>query len=891
MITFSVSFISGIFAFNFFSFFPFSITVLCILAGLFLFVITPSFPLTPPLLRRNTKWLKRGRVNFRSKILIVLVFIFGFFYSLIRYETLPEVKFTKEDVFIEGIVIDVPEMSEGKLRFKIDEVVIDGEEIQGMVRFVILPELFGKVFAEDLLAPGDRISTIAKLREPTMFRNPGVYSYDLKKDGIIATGYIKQMQVRGIRRGLLTWIYKNRQRLGRIIDNSLSEENAPFLKAIITGLKKGVKQDMRDDFSATGLAHLLSISGTHFGLLAFIIFQFIRIVIKYLPAKLLAIMTLYITPAQIAILLTLPALVLYALISGTSTPTVRSLIMVFIYMLAHFLGRRGQWLNSLSIAAVLILLWHPNTVFELSFQLSFLAVLSIGYVLENRTQMIEPCTAPGTGEHRARTKDNPPQSPFPKGGAGGIIRIFERVKTAILITIAAVFGTAPIVALYFKQFPIISPITNLIVTPLICFIILPLGFFSGFYALFFDMTSMPFSGLIDAITFFALKLVTIFSDIPYANFHVHNPPVIMIVLYYFSLIFLVKFPCLIRNVVDIHELDDPPQSHFKKGGLFKFLPLAKGGRGDFWTKTKFKWRFLPFVLVMCFYFISPCLSNNELKITFLDVGQGDVSLVKLPDKRIMLIDGGTYEPDMGRGVIAPYLWSKGMRNIDCLVLSHPHPDHYGGLIYIMNNFDIGEIWLNGRVISGSEKFFETVKENKIPLKILKRGNVYESEGYKIYVFHPYGEFYAHSPRGEYSSENSDSLVFKIQSVDASILFTGDIESEAEENLVYLGKWLRSDIIKVPHHGGRASSSSDFIKAVNPLIAVVSAGKNNSFHHPHQDVLERYKNTRAKLLRTDFDGAITITSRDRFYEIETYRDSIFKKALEWEYEIRNLKLLF
>jgi competence protein ComEC len=807
MIGITVTFIAGIAAANFFPFFPFSIVLLSTVAAIFLFL-------------RESK---------KQTLFVFLFLISGFVYGLIRQEAIPEIKFPDGEVFVEGTVIEVPEILEGKLRFVADKVVVEGKSVQGRVLLVILPELFGNDIKVDLLVPGDRISVIAILNEPGTFRNPGVYSHDLRKDGIIAAGYIKQVKLIG-RSSDSFLIYTQRQKLGMIMDRSLSKENASFHKAIIPGLKKGINQNMRDSFSYTGLAHLLSISGTHFGLLAFIIFQLIRTVIKYLPARVLTGMTLYITPSQVAVLSTLPVLVLYALISGASTPTVRALIMIFIYMLALFLGRKGQWLNSLAIAGFIILLWQPSALFELSFQLSFVAVLSIGYVLEKNAPSVSSLTNGGI-----------------KRGIWGIKGVREKVKTALLITIAAVFGTAPIVAIAFKQFPLISPVTNLIVTPLVCFVILPLGFFACFGALLLNMHSLPLNAQIDAITFFALRLIEIFSQIPYAALHVHNPTFIMIVLYYISLVFTLR--------------------------------------------SSSKWRYLPLILVICIYLINPYFTDNKLKVTFLDVGQGDASVVTLPDKKVLVVDGGIDKPDTGRRVIGPYLWSKGIKKVDYLIVSHPHPDHYGGLSYILENFAIGEVWLNGRMTYESWIFFQKIVAEKVPYRVLRRGDILDSAGYKIYVFHPYDDFYANSPRGGFSEENSDSLVFKIESGDSSILFTGDIEAEAEENLIYLGDWLKSDIIKVPHHGSRTSSSSEFIKTVSPQIAVISAGKNNIFTHPHRETLERYEHAGVKLYRTDINGAVEIAVRDNFYEIKTYRDSRLKKVARLQDEIRNLKLLF
>jgi competence protein ComEC len=295
--------------------------------------------------------------------------------------------------------------------------------------------------------------------------------------------------------------------------------------------------------------------------------------------------------------------------------------------------------------------------------------------------------------------------------------------------------------------------------------------------------------------------------------------------------------------------------------------------------------------VLFIYIAVPLLYAHErFNVTFLDVGQGESSVVELPDKKIMLIDGSTNRPDMGRMVIAPYLWSRGIRKIDVMVLSHPHPDHFGGLIYILDNFIVKDIWSNGRMTHDARVFYEKIIEKNVRYKALKRGDILDADGYKITVFHPYEEFSAGSSRGNFSDENSDSLVMKIESGDVSFLFTGDIEEEAEENLLHLGSLLKSDILKVPHHGGRKSSIREFIESVRPEIAVVSVGMNNPFHHPHQETLERDRDSGATLYRTDRHGAITISNNNTSYEIETFNDNRLKPVQTFSDEIRNLGLL-
>jgi competence protein ComEC len=309
--------------------------------------------------------------------------------------------------------------------------------------------------------------------------------------------------------------------------------------------------------------------------------------------------------------------------------------------------------------------------------------------------------------------------------------------------------------------------------------------------------------------------------------------------------------------------------------------LVKGGS---------RLRFIPVIVIIGVYLVRPYLNPPEFRVTFLDVGQGDASLVETPDRGAILIDGGKDGSDAGRRVIAPYLWSKGIGSIDYVILSHPHRDHYGGFLHILDHFDLGEVWYNGRVVPEAEVFFARVIAKGIPLRILKRGDFMDTGGYRMTALHPYDGYYSDSDGGDISDQNSDSLVLKVESGDLSVLFTGDIELEAEEDIMHLEGWSRSDIIKVPHHGGRGSSSGDFIEAVDPDVGVISAGKNNSFGHPHEETLRRYKQHGVRLYRTDRDGAVTVTKSDEGYDVKTSRDFEFQKVKSWQDELRNVKLL-
>jgi competence protein ComEC len=173
-------------------------------------------------------------------------------------------------------------------------------------------------------------------------------------------------------------------------------------------------------------------------------------------------------------------------------------------------------------------------------------------------------------------------------------------------------------------------------------------------------------------------------------------------------------------------------------------------------------------------------------------------------------------------------------------------------------------------------------------RALERGDVIEGTGYRISVLHPYPEFYT-MQGNDYVAANNDSLVMRIEDKNSSFLFAGDVEDEAEEDMLHLGKWLASDILKVPHHGGRTSANKSFLDTVDPEFSVISAERDNPFGHPHQETLDTLSNK--KVLRTDTDGAVKIGKPADGYEVKTYADFQFEKASELNGEMRNLKRLF
>ena len=287
---------------------------------------------------------------------------------------------------------------------------------------------------------------------------------------------------------------------------------------------------------------------------------------------------------------------------------------------------------------------------------------------------------------------------------------------------------------------------------------------------------------------------------------------------------------------------------------------------------------IPFVPIVIYLSMS-FFEQNELNVTYLDVGQGDSSVIELPDGKTMVMDTGK----TGRET-ASFLKYLGKNTVDVLILSHIHIDHTGGLDYIAKRFEVKELWDGGRLIY-PEDF---ITHMKVKHRTLNRGDMVEGKGYSIYIFHPYPEFYT-----MYGSESvevdNDSLVLKIKGNNKSFLFTGDIEEEAEENISHLGNWLKSDILKVPHHGSKKSTYEPFFNTISPDIAIISVGRDNPFGHPHPETLDALYGV--EIFRTDLDGAIKIKESINGLEVKTYKDFQFKKARSFNDESKNIKRLF
>ncbi len=243
-------------------------------------------------------------------------------------------------------------------------------------------------------------------------------------------------------------------------------------------------------------------------------------------------------------------------------------------------------------------------------------------------------------------------------------------------------------------------------------------------------------------------------------------------------------------------------------------------------------------------------AKENLCVSFLDVGQGDSSFIEFPNGKCMLIDASI--KDAGEN-IEEYIKSRGFKKIDYVVATHPHSDHIGGMKYIAENFEIGEVYLTEAATTTKIfiEFLETIKEKGVAVNKAKKGQNFSQDDVLVEFLGPVSD--------TYEDLNNWSAVVKVTYKDTAFLFTGDVERLAEYELINSGQSLKADVLKVAHHGSDSSSSNKFLKEVTPSVCVISCGKNNDYGHPHKETLDRLRSVGTEIYRTDLNQTVVITS--------------------------------
>lgn len=567
---------------------------------------------------------------------------------------------------------------------------------------------------------------------------------------------------------------------------AMPKQDAAAIFAMLFGGYQGIRPELLEAFTITGIVHILSVSGSHITLMA----GTANIVGRFL----------HMSPRATAALAT-GVILFYSLLAGAIPPVIRSALMGILTLLALTAGRERDAQHILGLVALGLLLYSPLWLFDISFQLSFGATAGLLYL------------APPIRE-RLRKK----------------LPIF--VADSLAVTIGAQLSVLPIIAWYFNVLSLSSLLANLVIAPIVEWIIVA-GLLAGLLA-----SLLPLAG----------KVVFLLAS------------VVLGLVYELS-----------RWVAALpgSQIYMPTFSWW--GGILYYMGLGwlviRGSKG--WQAV-----FLLGMLAVIFCCWQTWCNNKEMQVHFIDVGQGDSALVITPHGRAFMVDtGGVREGsyDIGSRVDVPYLLHYGVEKLDYIFLTHAHDDHAGGVKGILTKIPVGAIGIGHEGTGDYLQTFGTGEIGKIKklLVPLQEGSSIELDGVRIDML------YSPESRKVQESQlqatgNEFSNLIRVSYGEASFLFTGDLVAEQEQQVLANGTYVASTVLKVGHHGSRTSSSQEFLTAVNPGWAVISCGYNNSFGHPHKEILNRLTScTKAKILRTDQQGAIVFRTDGKSIKVESF----------------------
>ena len=710
------------------------------------------------------------------------------------------------------------------------------------------------------IVKGDRVMFRSRLREIRNFNNPGGFDYrrSMAFQNIWRSAYTQGNRLKVIRRnspkGLSQQLYDARLAMAALIDRAGKQQAGAVLKALVIGDRAAISTELREAFNRAGVGHILAISGLHIGIVASVAFVFFQKLLSLIKPLLWRAWT-----RKGAAILSIFPVCIYGLISGMSPSTQRAVIMVIAFLMTFLVERETDAMNILSLAAFIILIIYPPSLFSISFQLSFLAVLSIVYGLSH----VRP--------------------PKPKAGVkiktGVSWQLRRKLMAFFLVSFLAICGTLPVVMFYFNQISLIGLFANCIVVPLVGFGVIPFGLLAVFIYPF----SIPIaSGCVQICIFvldYVMILINYLANLQFAAIKTFTPSILEIVCYY-VLGWVVLDKLTARSIQTASDGNVSPGSHpdsdyffFGKSGLNYLFASMIAIRRWLAEVLSIKGRAIAGLVVILVlsadagYWLFQRYWNATLRVTYIDVGQGSATLLELPGGYAVLIDGGGFSDnnafDIGASVLAPFLRRKKIRTIDTLVLSHPNSDHLNGLIYIARYFKVKTVWTNGEANDtlGYNEFKEIIDRKHLDFpdfKYMPRRQLIN--GVEFCFLYPPADFLARKAAEKWRTTNTNSLVLKVSFGDVAFLFPGDIVARAERELVDLaGTDLDCDVLLVPHHGSRSSSSRTFLAKARPDVAVISAGWKNRFQFPHATVLQAYQKSGCRIFRTDQNGAVVLTT--------------------------------
>ncbi len=748
------------------------------------------------------------------------IFIFGFVYSSAlqqrNYEIYNNIKGKQ---IIEAIIISEPEDKEYKYRYTIKVKKINNKSgTEGIKLFLDIK----KKDIKYLPTYGEKICIYGNVDIPEQSRNYKGFDYKRylitkKIFGIIESEEIKKTNKESI--NFFSKMINNVQNsINKNLKSILNEQEANLCIGILIGDRTEISEEIEENFKNSNLTHMLAVSGSH---------------ITYIINSLAILLGK--TNKKISKIITILFLIFFMILTGFTASVLRASFMGIIVLISSLLFRKSDTINNLSISSFLILLINPFTIWDIGFILSYFGTLGIVLFSNKIIKYIE------------KIKSN--LNKLNNNIAKIILRVINKkifiyLFSTLVITVSANILIIPIMAYSFSTISYTFWISNVLAGP-IMEIVTILGFIVYIISIVFYPLAQILGFLLNFLLSLLIKIAEISSIIPGATNYIKTPSIISCFLYFAFIIIILK-----RRIVIIYA---------KK--LLRRVKKSRSLRKSIIILTT--------IVIIINIFI---IDHNKLKIFFIDVGQGDSTLIQTTKNKNILIDGGGSEfgdYDVGKNILLPYLLDRKVNTIDYMIISHFDSDHVKGLFIILKELKVKNVIISkqGKDSANFQEFLKIIANKKLNIIVVKKGDYIKiDEDTYIEILYPDEDLI------QDNILNNNSIVCKVESNGLKMLFTGDIEQVAENSIYNIYKdtnRLKADILKVSHHGSKTSSTEDFLKLVQPKIALIGVGKNNKFGHPNEVVIDRLKGCTSNIYRTDYTGEVIIEYVGKKLKISTH----------------------
>jgi len=700
----------------------------------------------------------------------------------------PAAKAGDEGTALQGVVVDPPERTAEATRFTLEVDTLFGERdtaaVEGRTRVTLRPSPWEEdVGAFPKIRQGDVVQLRGSLRSAPGLRNPGGFDYGayLARRGICCTMYVgspDRVAVRGERRGVVkATLVASRNHIRRQIDRYVpSTGGRAVLQALLLGDRSRVTEAQRNRFAKTGLMHLLAVSGLHVFLVGMVLYVLLRPLLMRFRLQ-------WRTVEAVRAVFTILVLGFYMLLTGGRPSVVRAVIMATLFIGGIFFQRSAHPLNTLGVAALVLLMVRPPALFDVGFQLSMTAVAGIVTLNPRLLEMVPE-------EYRAS-------------------EAADWLVSTGTVSAAAILGTAPVLLYHFGWVSAAGLLLN--VTGIPCTgLALSAAILTAVTGGMWTVAGAAFGSAADLFVQGLLATSRYGAEwFSWVGLRMGTPDPWVLGALVVGLVAVAQWP--------------RPRNRWRWviAGLLLGTMSVWGtaiGRG----------------------------AGPTLDLVFFDVGQGDAVLVSTPGDRHMLVDTGPHSPSGGaaKSAILPYLERWGIRRLDAVVVTHSDEDHLGGLPTLLEEVSVGRVIHNGRSAS-TDLYAETrrlLNKKGIPREAARRGDTLAVDpAVRVQVLSPPRRPSRHG----IESKNDASVVLRLKYGKVDLLLPGDVEAAAERDLVRAyGRQLESRVVKIPHHGSETSSTPEFVRAASGAkkdsYAVVSVGQGEEYGMPDREVLSRWK---------------------------------------------------